>query len=52
LKSSYPEAALKRALAEAKVKPGSRAETLKLEESAAVYRALRVATGRSSGSSD
>jgi len=52
LKSSYPEAALKRALAEAKVKPGSRAETLKLEESAAVYRALRAATGRSSGSSD
>jgi 16S rRNA (adenine1518-N6/adenine1519-N6)-dimethyltransferase len=41
LKSSYPEAALKRALAEAKVKPGARAETLDLDESAAVYRALR-----------
>jgi len=41
LKSSYPEAALKRALAEAKVKPGARAETLELEESAAIYRALR-----------
>jgi 16S rRNA (adenine1518-N6/adenine1519-N6)-dimethyltransferase len=52
LKSNYPEAALKRALAEAKVKPGARAETLKLEESAAVYRALRAATERSSGSSD
>jgi 16S rRNA (adenine1518-N6/adenine1519-N6)-dimethyltransferase len=43
LKSSYPEAALKRALAEAKVKPGARAETLELEESAAIYRALRKA---------
>jgi 16S rRNA (adenine1518-N6/adenine1519-N6)-dimethyltransferase len=43
LKSSYPEAALKQALAEAKVKPGARAETLGLEESAAVYRALRNA---------
>ncbi len=44
LKEKYPEAALKRALAEAKVKPGARAETLTLEESAAVYRALRAAT--------
>src|SRR5579863_620220 len=43
LKSSYPEAMLKRALAEAKVKPGARAETLELEESAAIYRALRKA---------
>jgi len=43
LKSSYPEAALKRALAEAGVKPGARAETLELEESAAIYRALRKA---------
>jgi 16S rRNA (adenine1518-N6/adenine1519-N6)-dimethyltransferase len=47
LKSNYPEAALKRALAEAKVKPGARAETLTLEESAAVYRALRAATEHS-----
>jgi len=41
LKEKYDEAALKRALAEAKVKPAVRAETLSLEESAAVYRALR-----------
>ena len=47
LKEKYPEAALKRALAEAKVKPGARAETLSLEESAAVYRALRAATEHS-----
>jgi 16S rRNA A1518/A1519 N6-dimethyltransferase RsmA/KsgA/DIM1 with predicted DNA glycosylase/AP lyase activity len=41
LKESYPEAGLKRALAEAHVKPTARAETLSLEESAAVYRALQ-----------
>ena len=41
LKESYREPELKRALAEARVKPGARAETLSLEESAAVYRALR-----------
>lgn len=41
LKESYPEAGLKRALAEAHVKPTVRAETLSLEESAAVYRALQ-----------
>ena len=41
LKGSYPEAGLKRALAEAHVKPTARAETLSLEQSAAVYRALR-----------
>jgi 16S rRNA (adenine1518-N6/adenine1519-N6)-dimethyltransferase len=41
LKAKYKGAALKRALAEAKVKATARAETLSLEESAAVYRALR-----------
>lgn len=41
LKENYPEAALKQALAEARVKPTARAETLSLEQSAAVYRALR-----------
>ena len=41
LKGTYPDAALKRALADARVKPAARAETLSLEESAAVYRALR-----------
>ena len=38
---STTEPSLKRALAEAKVKATARAETLSLEESAAVYRALR-----------
>jgi 16S rRNA (adenine1518-N6/adenine1519-N6)-dimethyltransferase len=41
LKSRYEGAALKRALAEAKVKATARAETLSLEQSAAVFRALR-----------
>lgn len=41
LKESYPEVNLKRALLEANVKPTARAETLSLEQSAAVYRALR-----------
>lgn len=45
LKEKYEEAALKGALAEAKVKPSARAETLTLEESAAVYRALRADGG-------
>jgi len=43
LKLKYKGAELKRALAEAKVKASARAETLSLEESAAVYRALREA---------
>ena len=43
LKAKYAGAELKRALAEARVKATSRAETLNLEESAAVYRALRKA---------
>ncbi|MGA7752239.1 MAG: 16S rRNA (adenine(1518)-N(6)/adenine(1519)-N(6))-dimethyltransferase RsmA [Candidatus Sulfotelmatobacter sp.] len=41
LKENYEGAELKRALAEAKVKPTARAETLSLKESAAVFRALR-----------
>jgi 16S rRNA (adenine1518-N6/adenine1519-N6)-dimethyltransferase len=41
LKANYGEAGLKRALAEAKVKPTARAETLSLRESAAVFRALQ-----------
>ena len=47
LREQYEEAGLKRALAEAKVKPTARAETLSLQESAAVYRALRNGTLRS-----
>jgi hypothetical protein len=38
---------LKRALAEAKVKATARAETLSLEKSAAIYRALRDAQAES-----
>jgi 16S rRNA (adenine1518-N6/adenine1519-N6)-dimethyltransferase len=41
LKSNYPESDLRAALAEARVKPAARAETLSLEESAALFRALR-----------
>jgi 16S rRNA (adenine1518-N6/adenine1519-N6)-dimethyltransferase len=41
LKSSYPEPELRVALAQARVKPAARAETLTLEESAALFRALR-----------
>ena len=41
LKLKYDGAELKRALAEAGVKATARAETLSLEESAAIYRALR-----------
>jgi len=47
LKESFDEAELKRALAHAKVKPTARAETLSLEESAAIYRALRNPDHRS-----
>lgn len=47
LKGRFDDAKLKRALADAKVKPKSRAETLSLEESAAIYRALHNASGRS-----
>jgi 16S rRNA (adenine1518-N6/adenine1519-N6)-dimethyltransferase len=41
LKEKYAAPELKQALADAKVKATARAETLSLEESAAVYRALR-----------
>jgi 16S rRNA A1518/A1519 N6-dimethyltransferase RsmA/KsgA/DIM1 with predicted DNA glycosylase/AP lyase activity len=41
LKSNYPETRLRAALAEARVKPTTRAETLSLEENAALFRALR-----------
>jgi 16S rRNA (adenine1518-N6/adenine1519-N6)-dimethyltransferase len=41
LKSNYPEAQLRTALTEARVKPTARAETLDLEQSAALFRALR-----------
>jgi 16S rRNA (adenine1518-N6/adenine1519-N6)-dimethyltransferase len=41
LKAAYPERLLRAALAEARVKPAARAETLSLEESAALYLALR-----------
>ncbi len=47
LKVKFDERELRRALADANVKPTSRAETLSLEESAAVYRALRQADERS-----
>lgn len=47
LKAKYPGAELKRALAEAKVKATARAETLSLEESAALFRALRKAQTQS-----
>ncbi|MGC1374445.1 MAG: 16S rRNA (adenine(1518)-N(6)/adenine(1519)-N(6))-dimethyltransferase RsmA [Candidatus Sulfotelmatobacter sp.] len=45
LKSSYPERQLRAALAEAKVKPAARAETLSLEESAALFRAVQNSRG-------
>jgi 16S rRNA (adenine1518-N6/adenine1519-N6)-dimethyltransferase len=41
LKDAYGANELKHALSEAKIKPTARAETLSLEQSAAVYRALR-----------
>jgi 16S rRNA (adenine1518-N6/adenine1519-N6)-dimethyltransferase len=41
LKSNYPESELRAALAEARVKPAARAETLSLDESAALFRSLR-----------
>ena len=47
LKEKYEGAVLKKALSEANVKATARAETLSLEESAAVYRALHGAASRS-----
>ena len=43
LKVKYEVSSLKAAMADAKVKPSARAETLTLEESAALFRALRHA---------
>src|ERR1700680_3863341 len=43
LKAKYDGPVLKRALADSKVKPTARAETLSLEESARIFRALRKA---------
>jgi len=40
LRSTYPEARLRAALSQARVKPAARAETLSLEESAALFLAL------------
>jgi 16S rRNA (adenine1518-N6/adenine1519-N6)-dimethyltransferase len=47
LKEKYGDSGLKEALAEAQVKPTVRAETLTLEENAAVYRALSRLQGES-----
>jgi 16S rRNA (adenine1518-N6/adenine1519-N6)-dimethyltransferase len=47
LKSEYPETNLRAALSAARVKPAARAETLTLEESAALFRALRDGQRRS-----
>ncbi|MGA2376282.1 MAG: 16S rRNA (adenine(1518)-N(6)/adenine(1519)-N(6))-dimethyltransferase RsmA [Candidatus Sulfotelmatobacter sp.] len=47
LKANYPEPRLRAALAQARVKPAARAETLTLEESAALFRALRNSNGGS-----
>jgi 16S rRNA (adenine1518-N6/adenine1519-N6)-dimethyltransferase len=47
LRSAYDEKAVKEALASAEVKATARAETLSLEQSAALYRALREAPRRS-----
>jgi 16S rRNA (adenine1518-N6/adenine1519-N6)-dimethyltransferase len=47
LKARYETADLRQALAEANVKATARAETLSLEESAALFRALRNSPPRS-----
>jgi len=47
LKSNYAEPDLRAALARAGVKPAARAETLSLEQSAGLYRALRNSRGGS-----
>jgi 16S rRNA (adenine1518-N6/adenine1519-N6)-dimethyltransferase len=46
LKAKYDGDAIEHALSLAKVKPAARAETLNLEQSATVYRALHTASGR------
>jgi 16S rRNA (adenine1518-N6/adenine1519-N6)-dimethyltransferase len=45
LKENYPEAVLRAALSKAGVKPAARAETLTLEENAAIFHALRNGSG-------
>lgn len=47
LKAQYDSAELKRALAAASVKPTARAETLSLQQSAAIFRSLRGQNGDS-----
>ncbi|MCU1300927.1 MAG: ribosomal small subunit methyltransferase [Candidatus Sulfotelmatobacter sp.] len=47
LKSNYAEPDLRAALNKAKIKPAARAETLSLEQSAALFRALRNSRGAS-----
>jgi len=47
LRANYEESELRRALAQAHVKATARAETLSLEQSAAIYRSLREAGHRS-----
>ena len=47
LKEKYDEAALKRALSDAHIKPGARAETLTLEQSAAIFRSLQTSQSQS-----
>ena len=47
LKSKFADGELKHALVEARVKPTARAETLTLEESAAIYRSLHNSTHHS-----
>jgi 16S rRNA (adenine1518-N6/adenine1519-N6)-dimethyltransferase len=47
LKGTYPEAVLRAALSEARVKPAARAETLSLKQSAAIFLALRQNHDRS-----
>ena len=44
LKSQYDSASLKRAMEQAGIKPNVRAEALSLEKTAALYRALQIAT--------
>ena len=47
LKEKHDEAALKRALSDAHIKPGARAETLTLEQSAVIFRSLQTSQSQS-----
>ena len=51
LKGEYPEKSLRAALAQADVKPATRAEALSLEKKAAIFRALASQNGDLSQSS-